>query len=138
MRWQATTALVALAVAGMASTGGLASAGPAEPDAASALFTEGKAMMDKGNFAEACPRLARSEELDPQVGTMLNLATCYQSLGDAAQACSWWRAAADAAAEKSQPDRETYAREQAETTCPSASPAEPIQVSPPPTKDDTP
>jgi hypothetical protein len=90
---------------------------------AAALFADAKAMMDKGNYTEACPKLAKSEALDPQVGTMLNLAACYESLGDSASSCAWWRAVATAAARKSQSDRETYAREQAQTTCGPAAPA---------------
>jgi hypothetical protein len=96
----------------------LAQAGEAEPASAAALFSDARQMMDKGNFTEACPKLAKSQALDPQVGTMLNLALCYQSLGETASACGWWRDAAAAAAGKSQSDRETFAREQMEKTCP--------------------
>lgn len=84
---------------------------------AAALFDEAKAMMDRGNFAEACPKLAESESLDPQVGTMLNLALCYESTGKTASGCSMWRDAAAAAARKLQSDREDLARERAEKVC---------------------
>jgi hypothetical protein len=88
-----------------------------EPASAAALFSEAKQMMDKGNFADACPKLARSEALDPQVGTMLNLALCYESVGKIASACSSWREAADAAARKLQSDRVEFARERADGLC---------------------
>jgi hypothetical protein len=84
---------------------------------AAALFDEAKVMMDRGNFAEACPKLAESESLDPQVGTMLNLALCYESTGKTASGCSMWRDAAAAAARKLQSDREELARERAEKVC---------------------
>jgi hypothetical protein len=96
----------------------LAQSGEAEPASAASLFSDARQMMDNGNFAEACPKLAKSQALDPQVGTMLNLALCYQSLGQTASACGWWRDAAATAAGKSQSDREEFAREQMERTCP--------------------
>jgi hypothetical protein len=90
---------------------------PDRAASAAALFDEAKAMMDRGNFAEACPKLAESESLDPQVGTMLNLALCYESTGKTASGCSTWRDAAAAAARKLQSDREELARERAAKVC---------------------
>jgi len=84
---------------------------------AAALFDAAKEMMDKGNYADACPKLAESQALDPQVGTMLNLALCYESVGKIASACSAWREAATAAARKLRPDREELARQRADDTC---------------------
>lgn len=52
-------------------------------DAASAeaLFKEGKTLMDKGKFAEACPKLEASLAYDRTAGgTILRLAACYQGL----------------------------------------------------------
>jgi len=85
--------------------------------AASALFDEAKTMMDKGNFLEACPKLAESEALDPQVGTMLNLALCYEFVGKTASGCAMWREAEAAAARKLQSDREELARDRAAKVC---------------------
>jgi hypothetical protein len=85
--------------------------------AASALFDEAKAMMDGGNFAEACPKLAESEALDPQVGTMLNLALCYEVSGKTASGCEMWRKAEAAAARKLQLEREDLARDRAAKVC---------------------
>jgi tetratricopeptide (TPR) repeat protein len=48
---------------------------------ADALFAEGRELLEKGKYPEACPKLARSEELAPAVGTLLNLAYCYEQLG---------------------------------------------------------
>lgn len=108
--------LFALAVACL----GRSAAGQNAPDRVSpavALFDDAKEMMDKGHFAEACPKLAESQALDPQVGTMLNLALCYETVGKTASACMTWRDAAAAAALKAQIDREEFARERAEGVC---------------------
>jgi hypothetical protein len=48
--------------------------------AADALFNEGRELLEKGRFAEACPKLAKSEELAPAVGTLLNLGYCWEQL----------------------------------------------------------
>jgi tetratricopeptide (TPR) repeat protein len=48
---------------------------------AETLFAQGRELLEKGSFAEACPKLARSEQLAPAVGTLLNLAYCYEQLG---------------------------------------------------------
>lgn len=85
--------------------------------AASALFDEAKAMMDKGNFVEACPKLAESDALDPQVGTLLNLALCYELSGKTGSGCAMWRRAEAAAARKLQPEREELARDRAAKVC---------------------
>jgi tetratricopeptide (TPR) repeat protein len=51
------------------------------PPQADALFAEGRELLEKGKYPEACAKLARSEELAPAVGTLLNLAYCYEQLG---------------------------------------------------------
>ncbi len=118
------------------ATGRLASAQgpPAAAPTAAALFDEAKGMMDQGNYAEACPKLAESEALDPQVGTLLNLALCYESTGKTASACSMWRVAADAAARKLHSDREALARERADGTC-SRAPQVTVQIAEQPERD---
>jgi hypothetical protein len=99
------------------------------PAQAAVFFDEAKTMMDSGNFAEACPKLAESESLDPQVGTMLNLALCYEALGKTASGCLMWRDAAVAAARKLQSDREKLARDRAEKVC-SRAPQIAVDVAP--------
>jgi hypothetical protein len=94
---------------------------PPEPTAtAAALFNEAKAMMDRGDNAQACPKLAESQAIDPQLGTMLNLALCYELVSKVASACAVWREAADAAARKVRVDREELARQRAAAICPRA------------------
>ena len=89
-------------------------AGPARADnaaAANALFDEGKRLMQAGRYAEACTKFADSQRLDPGVGTILNLAACYEKNGQTASAWSAYRAAAAAARDKGQSTREQAARE---------------------------
>jgi serine/threonine-protein kinase len=65
--------------------------------AAEALFEQGRALVAEGKFAEACPRFADSQRLDPSAGTLLNLASCYEKLGRTATAWATYREAAGAA-----------------------------------------
>lgn len=81
--------------------------------AAEALFDEGKWLMDEGRYSEACPKFAESQRLDAGVGTLLNLADCLEKVGRTASAWAEFRAAAYAAREKGQVERETVARERA-------------------------
>ena len=82
----------------------------AEKTAAEALFGEGKRLMDQGKFSEACPKFADSQRLNPGVGTLLNLARCYQKNGQTASAWSTYKEAAGAARSAGQTDREGVAR----------------------------
>jgi hypothetical protein len=59
------------------------------------LFREGRALMKKGDFVAACPKLAESLRFDPAVGTLMNLAECEERLGRTASAWQRWEAAAD-------------------------------------------
>jgi hypothetical protein len=49
--------------------------------AAEALFNQGRDLMTAGKFTEACPKFEASQQLDPGLGTMLNLAECYEKTG---------------------------------------------------------
>jgi hypothetical protein len=59
------------------------------------LFREGRALMKKGDFLGACPKLEESLRLDPAVGTLMNLAECEERIGRTASAWQRWGAAAD-------------------------------------------
>jgi hypothetical protein len=52
------------------------------------LFQSGRQLMNDGNYEKACPLLRDSQKADPQPGTLLNLALCYEKLGKTASAWS--------------------------------------------------
>jgi serine/threonine-protein kinase len=82
---------------------------PRDPAGAEKLFSEARKLLDAGQFAEACQKLADSQQLDPGVGTLLNLAQCYERMGKTATAWATYREAADAAKMSGQVERERKA-----------------------------
>jgi hypothetical protein len=66
--------------------------------AAQTLFDDGRAAVEAGRFADACPKFAESERLDPGIGTLLWLADCYENTGQTASAWVTFKEAAAAAA----------------------------------------
>ncbi len=78
---------------------------------AESLFEQGRKLVSQGRYTEACPIFLESERVDHGVGTMLNLADCYEKIGLTASAWAGFRAAAAAAIAEGQPDREHIARE---------------------------
>jgi hypothetical protein len=86
----------------------------ADKGAAQALFDEGRRLVEKGQYAEACPKFARSEELDPGGGTLLNLAACHEKLGRAATAWAEFNDALSSAIRDGRADRQRYARKHIE------------------------
>jgi hypothetical protein len=77
--------------------------------AAAALFDEGAALMESGKYAEACPKLARSQELSPNGGTLLALADCYEKTGKVASAWVAYKEAAIRANAAKRADAEALA-----------------------------
>lgn len=83
----ARTAFAAALLAALLAQGS-ALADPTAEDkaAADALFREGRALVKQGKFADACPKLAASQKLDPTAGSALALGDCYESAGQTASA----------------------------------------------------
>jgi hypothetical protein len=69
--------------------------------------------MEKGRFAEACPKLQESLRIDPGMGTQFNLAHCWEQLGLTASAWGLFLDVAAAAESSGQGKRERAARKRA-------------------------
>ncbi len=85
-----------------------------DPRLAVDLFQSARQLMSEGKFERACPMLVDSQKADPQPGTQLNLAVCYEKIGKTASAWSVYtdlsqsggplqKQAANAAIERLQP-----------------------------------
>lgn len=72
----------------------LAGASVAHADtAADAKFTEGKKLLDKKQYAEACKAFEESFAIDAEIGSELNVALCYEEWGHLATALEAYKKA---------------------------------------------
>jgi hypothetical protein len=91
---------------------GLASADVAfDKSQSSALFKEGRKLLDEGKFDEACPKLAESHRLDPGGGVVLALALCREGQGKLASAVVAYREALFFAKRDKRADRQKVAEQ---------------------------
>ena len=99
--------------ASLCSASALAETTSSQRASAEALFQQATQLMDEKRYAEACEKLAGSQDLDPALGTMLYLADCYEHAGRSASAWALFREAADSAQRAGQLDRQRIALERA-------------------------
>lgn len=81
---------------------------------AQALFDQGRALMAEKKYAEACPKLAESQRLDPGMGTLFHLGDCYEGSGKIASAWAAYLEVASLAAAAGQTEREGAAKARAQ------------------------
>jgi len=82
---------------------------------AEALFQQARDLFKQTHYAEACPKFAESQRLEPKLGTLLNLAVCNEKLGKIATAWAEYTSAAVIARREGAKEREDFAREQVAT-----------------------
>jgi hypothetical protein len=87
---------------------------PAAPDTAEALFDRAQEHAKRGEYRAACPLYTESLRVDPQVGTLLNLADCEEHVGALVQALAHWREAIDRLGAGSADKFAAFARTRAE------------------------
>ena len=78
---------------------------------AEVLFQQARDLFKQENYAEACPRFAESQALEPKLGTLLNLAVCHEKLGKIATAWAEYTSAATVARRENRKEREDFARD---------------------------
>jgi hypothetical protein len=102
----------AFAVAGLLlARAAFAQPAPSTAAVAEDLFQEGRRLMQENHAAEACPKFAEAQRLDPGSGTLLNLAHCYEVVGRTASAWAEYRKMPSLAQRDGRPDRATLAEE---------------------------
>lgn len=81
--------------------------------AAESLFQEGRKLMEAKRYGEACPKFLASHKIAPAIGTLLNLADCYEKNGQLASAWARFHEAIALAQRLGRANREQTARERA-------------------------
>jgi hypothetical protein len=97
MRCALTLTVVVVALASPSAA--LAQAG-GDVARADALFNAAKALLEGGQYADACAKFAESNRLVPGLGITLYLADCYERIGRLASAWSEFRSAEGLARER--------------------------------------
>lgn len=85
---------------------------------AEALFEDARKLVADRRYAEACPKFADSQRLDPSAATLLNLASCWEKAGRTATAWATYKEAASAANAAGRKDYVVAAQRHAEGLAP--------------------
>jgi tetratricopeptide (TPR) repeat protein len=75
------------------------------------LFDQGRALMEQKDYARACKKFEESARLDRAVGTVLNLALCYELQGKLATAWARFNEALGLARREGRLDRQRFAED---------------------------
>ncbi len=94
---------------------------PAPATRAEQLFRHARAMLAEKNYVDACPLLEQSHRLEPALGTLLNLADCFENIGRSASAYRAFTAAAEWAAKNGETKRKEVAQQRAQALEPKLS-----------------
>ncbi len=111
------TRTIALAFV-VASLGALPSAYAQAQDnsaAVEALFNQGRKLAAEGKFSEACPKFLASYNLEHRIGTLLNLADCYEKNHQLASAWARFVEARTLAQRNNETERFEFASHEAAT-----------------------
>ena len=100
MKRRARVAIAISALAALSSSSASGQPSPADTVLAVQLFEEGEKLMAAGNPAAACAKYAESQRRDPQLGTLLHLADCHETVGKLASAWAGYKEAAEIAARR--------------------------------------
>ncbi len=95
---------------------GARSARAAGDDVATAqvLFDDGKRLMARAQWSEACPKLEESQRLAPAIGTEFNLADCFEHADRLASAWAAFLEVVDQTHKRGESQRENAARARAD------------------------
>ncbi len=85
---------------------------PADKARATQLFDDAQKLMGSRDYAAACQKFRGSQRLDPQLGTLLHLADCFEKDGKTASAWAAFKDAAEIAAKRGD-TRASLARDRA-------------------------
>ena len=85
------------------------------------LFEDGRQLMAKRRYEEACAKLTESQRLDGGVGTLLNLGECFEKAGKVASAWATYHQAEAAATRDGQRKRASFAAARAKALAPALS-----------------
>lgn len=117
------TAAAALALCLSTLSAGASAQDAAAPSAekvaaAKTLFDEGQALMDQKKFGDACAKFRASADQVAKIGTLLNLADCFEKNGQNASAWGTYNEAIALGRRQNRPDYEEFARKKVDELAP--------------------